>query len=66
MVAVPGPLVSFQVAVVKVVPLAADAVPVSVVELADTVWELPALTTGRVAALAVIGLTTTSTAALAD
>ena len=65
-VAVLGPLASFQVSVDKVVPVAAVAVPVSVDELPVTVWALPALTTGAVAELAVKGLTTTSTEPLAD
>jgi hypothetical protein len=66
MAAVLGPLVSFQVSVDKVVPVAAVDVPVSVAELPVTVWALPALTTGAVAELAVKGLTTTSTVELAD
>jgi hypothetical protein len=60
MVAVLGPLVSFQDSEDKVVPLAAVAVPCRKLELPDRDWALPALTTGTVLVV-VAALTTTVT-----
>jgi hypothetical protein len=62
MVAVLGPLVSFQDSDDNFVPLATVAVPCRKLELPDRDWALPALTTGTVLVVLVVvaaDLTTT-------